>query len=217
VNSFSIDREEMTMAIIKKSEKVKITYDQKKIILKSDTINVEVEMGMSALMQIYASGSGEGKAMYSIKVPDSVTQPEVKAETPTAATAPVPVPVPVPPVTEEDKVPVIVVEEDKVPEVKAESSPSVPVSEPVENIDDIIRESNGEIEPDKVEDAPESSPIVEIEDKDGWETVEEASTEESDSSSDASSDESSAEESEEESTEKKYRGMANKAGWTDTP
>ncbi len=92
------------MAIIKKSDTVKITYDQKKIVLKSDTITMKVEMGMMDLMQIYSSGSGEGKAEYSVKVPDA--SPSVGTES-----SPVPVESKTEPVVKD--VPIVVVETDK--------------------------------------------------------------------------------------------------------
>jgi hypothetical protein len=93
------------MAIIKKSDTVKITYDQKKIVLKSDTITMKVEMGMMDLMQIYSSGSGEGKAEYSVKVPDAPA-PSVGTES-----SPVPVESKTEPVVKD--VPIVVVETDK--------------------------------------------------------------------------------------------------------
>ena len=193
------------MAIIKKTDNVKITYDQKKIVLKSNTITMEVEMGMSALMGIYASGSGESKAMYTVKIPDAPVPAPVAAEPASAPAAPpVTVPIPVEPTPDPkpvaEEVPVVIVESDK-------DSPDSIVAEPepVENIDDIIREADGEVPAAE----PDNAPVIE-EDKDnsGWETV----TEEDESNSDSGS-----EKEYEEPEEKKYRGLANKQGWTDTP
>ena len=212
------------MAIIKKSDTVKITYDQKKIVLKSDTITMEVDMGMAALMSIYASGSGEGKAVYSVKVPDApapvvaaAATTAVAAEpTPAPAAPPVAVPVPAEPKPEPkpvaEEIPIVVLEGDKDAAPVEEPTPVVEPSEPVEHIDDIIREANGEVpatEPDAAE--PDAPPVVEA-DNSGWETV----TEEAEA--DTAEEVTHAPEPEEdESREQKYRGFASKTGWTDTP
>lgn len=208
------------MATIKKSDTVKITYDQKKIVLKSDTITMEVDMGMAALMAIYASGSGEGKAVYSIKVPDTLptvaaTSDAIAEPSPAPAAPPVTVPVPANPKPEPaaENIPIVIVEGDKDPAPVEEPAPKVSPSEPIENIDDIIREADGEVpatEPDVSE--PDAAPIVET-DNSGWETV----TEETESNSGTEDATYESEPEEDEPKEKKFRGFANKQGWTDTP
>lgn len=235
------------MAIIKKTDKVKITYDQKKIVLKSETITMEVDMNMSALLQIYSSGSGEGKAVYSVKIPDApkpIVAPVVAAApavvaaalpssnsfieaapaTPAPAAPAISVPIPADPkpdpITQE--VPIIIVESDK--DAEPVEAPVTVSSEPVENIDDIIREADGEVpatstsapasspEP-ALEPEPDATPVIE-EDTSGWETVPEEP--EADTSEEVTKESPDSTE-EDEPREKKYRGFASKEGWIDTP
>lgn len=203
------------MATIKKTEKVKITYDKSKITLTSNSIDIAVDMSMSQLMAVYASGTGEGNATYLIKVPDSIVSPpaspvvEKSESIPEPIAAPIPVSIPEPivkPVVPETKeIPIVVVEKDK--------EESVPVATeelpPVENIDDIIREAEtGEVTVTASEPEPDKEEPIS---NDGWESVDDKP--EAETTEEVTHDQKD----EDEPRETKYRGFASKSGFTDTP
>jgi len=58
------------LPILKKSEDMVITYDQKKITLKGRSLNLEMDLPMASLLAIYSSGRGTGISTFTIKIPD---------------------------------------------------------------------------------------------------------------------------------------------------
>ena len=209
------------MATIKKTEKVKITYDKSKITLTSNSIDIAVDMSMSQLMAVYASGTGEGNATYLIKVPDSIVSPPASPVVEKSESILEPIVKPSALNTEE--IPIVVVEKDKEEPVPV-ATEELP---PVENIDDIIREAEtGEVtvtasepEPDKEEPVPviTETPVESEPDKeepvsnDGWESVDDKP--EAETAEEVTHDQKD----EDEPRETKYRGFASKSGFTDTP
>lgn len=199
------------MATIKKTEKVKITYDKSKITLTSNSIDIAVDMSMSQLMAVYASGTGEGNATYMIKVPDSIVSPPASPVVEKSESIPEPIPVSIPePIAKPsalntEEIPIVVVEKDKEEPVPV-ATEELP---PVENIDDIIREAEtGEVNVTASEPEPDKEEPVS---NDGWESVDDKP--EAETAEEVTHDQKD----EDEPRETKYRGFASKSGFTDTP
>jgi hypothetical protein len=58
------------MPTLKKTEDLKITYDNKKIRLEGKALSLEMDLPVQALLAIYSSGYGMGLGTFTIKIPD---------------------------------------------------------------------------------------------------------------------------------------------------
>lgn len=67
------------MLTFNKTEKIKITYDQKKIVLKGESLRLELNLSVSNLLSIYSSGYGEGRGSFSIKLSDDYQKTPIEA------------------------------------------------------------------------------------------------------------------------------------------
>lgn len=69
------------MLTFNKTEKIKIIYDQNKIVLKGESLKLEITLPMSSLLSIYSSGYGEGIGSFAVNLSDEYQKTPVTSNT----------------------------------------------------------------------------------------------------------------------------------------
>lgn len=69
------------MLTFNKTEKIKIIYDQNKIVLKGESLTLEINLSTQTLFSIYSYGYGEGIGSFAVNLSDEYQKTPVTSNT----------------------------------------------------------------------------------------------------------------------------------------